>query len=643
MSDFVFLSPYWLLTLLPLGLVLIWLSLSRTKHTLIAPHLAKAMGLSVQSKRSRTVTLLALVWTLAVVALAGPSLQKQARPTYSNGSARVLVMDMSMSQYATDVSPNRLTQQRYKALDLLKGWQDGYTGLVAFAGGAYTVSPMTSDTATIANLVPNLSPQIMPTPGANVVAGVKKAIEMMTNAEMGKGDIVLLTDDIDKDQSAQLLSLLKGSHWKLMVLAMGTPQGAPIQLSDGSLMKDGQGDTIVAKVDFNTMSELTHDLGGVFAPYRGDDQDVATLLGATQSVQAIQGKNGAQTVTERINNGYWLLFPVVLLALLLFRRGVLFIFISMAVPMLTPNHAYASPWLTPDQEGYQAYQNKDYKGAAERFQDPKWLGAARYQAGDYKGAIDALSQVKNPDENTRYNLANAYAQAKQLDKAEELYQSILKDDPNNSDAKHNLQVVKQAKKQQQQQQQQQQQKNNPSSSKNNSSKPNEQQGDKHSQQNQKQSGKGDNNNQGDQQGAQNQSSADQGNKPSQANKQGDDQAKAGQKSGQDKQSQANKGQKSADKGAENQSDNQQNSANKQGSNQQAMPSPQTAQGGAKPKDGQQQAQADVAQSSSAKAVDPELRKLDQVESVRDPSQLLRAQLYLQAQDQDETDTQGKKW
>lgn len=639
MSDFVFLSPYWLLTLLPLGLVLLWLSLSRNQQTLIAPHLAQAMGLGVQRKRSRTLSLLALVWTLAAVALAGPSIQKQARPTYSNGSARVLVMDMSMSQYATDISPNRLTQQRYKALDLLKGWRDGYTGLVAFAGGAYTVSPLTSDSATIANLVPNLAPQIMPTPGANVVAGVKKAIEMMTNAGMGKGDIVLLTDDIDEDQSAQLVSLLKGTHWKLMVLAMGTPQGAPIQLSDGSLMKDGQGDTIVAKVDFNTMRTLTQDLGGVFVPYRGDGQDVSTLLSATKAVQAIQGKNGTKTVTERINNGYWLLFPILLFALLLFRRGVLFIFIAMALPMLAPNHAYASPWLTPDQEGYRAYQNKDYKGAAQKFKDPKWLGAARYQAGDYQGAIDALSQVENPDEDTHYNLANAYAQAKQLDKAQELYESILKDDPNNADAKHNLQVVKQAKKQQQQQQ------NNQSSSKNNSSKPNEQQGDKHSQQNQKQSDKGENNNQGNKQGTQNQSSSAQGNKPSQENNQGDDKAKAGQKSGQDKQSQsqANKGQKSADKDAKYHGNNKQNSADKQGSNQQAIPSPQTAQGGTKPNDGQQQAQADVAQNSSAKAVDPELRKLDQVESVRDPSQLLRAQLYLQAQDQGETDTQGKKW
>ncbi|WP_068716368.1 VWA domain-containing protein [Vibrio tritonius] len=641
MSDFVFLSPYWLLTLLPLGLVLLWLSLSRHQQTLIAPHLAQAMGLGVQRKRSRTLSLLALVWTLAAVALAGPSIQKQARPTYSNGSARVLVMDMSMSQYATDISPNRLTQQRYKALDLLKGWRDGYTGLVAFAGGAYTVSPLTSDSATIANLVPNLAPQIMPTPGANVVAGVKKAIEMMTNARMGKGDIVLLTDDIDENQSAQLVSLLKGTHWKLMVLAMGTPQGAPIQLSDGSLMKDGQGDTIVAKVDFNTMRTLTQDLGGVFVPYRGDEQDVSTLLSATKAVQAIQGKNGTKTVTERINNGYWLLFPILLFALLLFRRGVLFIFIAMALPTLAPNHAYASPWLTPDQEGYQAYQNKDYNGAAQKFKDPKWLGAARYQAGDYQGAIDALSQVENPDEDTHYNLANAYAQAKQLDKAQELYESILKDDPNNADAKHNLQVVKQAKKQQQQQQQQQ--KNNQSSSKNNSSKPNEQQGDKHSQQNQKQSDKGENNNHGNKQGTQNQSSSAQGNNTSQADKQGGDQTKKNPKSGQVKQKQANKGQKSADKDAKNHGNNKQNSADKQGSNQQAIPSPQTAQDGAKPNGGKQQAQANVAQNSSAKEVDPELRKLDQVESVRDPSQLLRAQLYLQAQDQGETDTQGKKW
>ncbi|MDN3685501.1 VWA domain-containing protein [Vibrio sinaloensis] len=102
---------------------------------------------------------------IAILALSGPSLTSKSRPSFANSSARVVVMDMSMSMYATDVKPNRLTQARYKVSDLLSYWQEGSTGLVAYAGDAYIVSPMTSDSSTIANLVPNLSPELMPYPG----------------------------------------------------------------------------------------------------------------------------------------------------------------------------------------------------------------------------------------------------------------------------------------------------------------------------------------------------------------------------------------------------------------------------------------------------------------------------------------------
>ncbi|MGO1297979.1 MAG: hypothetical protein ACTMIA_11820, partial [Vibrio sp.] len=156
MSDFEFLHPHWLWACLPLIGLVLWLAVSGKQTSLIAPHLASSLGLTTKKTQTGLLSILAASWLLAAIALAGPSFEEQARPTFSNNSARVLVMDMSRSQYATDLSPNRLTQQRYKALDLLKGWRDGVTGLVAFAKGGYTVSPMTSDTRTIANLVPEL-------------------------------------------------------------------------------------------------------------------------------------------------------------------------------------------------------------------------------------------------------------------------------------------------------------------------------------------------------------------------------------------------------------------------------------------------------------------------------------------------------
>ncbi|MBY8025908.1 VWA domain-containing protein [Vibrio fluvialis] len=627
MSDFVFLSPLWLLALIPLGGLVLWLSRRAKNQTLIAPHLASALGLASPKSQRGALHLLGLSWLIAVTALAGPSFEKQPRPSYSNSSARVVVMDMSLSLHAADIKPNRLAQARYKVLDLLKGWQEGSTALVAYAGDAYTVSPLTSDSATIANLVPNLSPEIMPFPGANAASGVKLAIEMLKNAGLNRGDIILLADDLDSSESKAIRALLDGTNWTLMIVGIGTQAGAPIPLDDGSLLKTDAGQTVVAKTDFAAMQSLASAVNGVFTPYRADGSDVERILAQTRSEKPVTGSKNAQTISDQVNNGYWLVVLLLAPVLLLFRRGFVFVaLLGLTLGLHTPT-AEASPWLNRDQQAMQAFEQKDYQHAAEQFSDPQWQGIARYEAKDYQGAIDALSQVAKPDSRTQYNLANAYAQAGQLEKARDLYQQLLQTEPDNADAKHNLQVVEQALKQQQQQQQQQksspgsEQKPNPSSSNGDQS--------KDSQNSSSQTAKDEQNpSQSSNHSAQNSDSASQS--EAQANSQQNPQSEPPRSQGQSSKPQA--AEQNTPEGSQTKSDREQQAQVSQAQ------SP-------KPSEAHSQSQADVAAQAepTTQSVDPQLRKLEQVESARDPSQLLRAQLYLQAQDREPPQTQGKKW
>ncbi|MCE7622699.1 VWA domain-containing protein [Vibrio fluvialis] len=629
MSDFVFLSPLWLLALIPLSAMVLWLSRRAKNQTLIAPHLASALGLASPKSQRGVLHLLGLSWLIAITALAGPSFEKQPRPSYSNSSARVVVMDMSLSLHAADIKPNRLAQARYKVLDLLKGWQEGSTALVAYAGDAYTVSPLTSDSATIANLVPNLSPEIMPFPGANAANGVKLAIEMLKNAGLNRGDIILLADDLDSSESKAIRALLDGTNWTLMIVGIGTQAGAPIPLDDGSLLKTDAGQTVVAKTDFAAMQSLASAVNGVFTPYRADGSDVERILTETRSEKPITGSKNTQTISDQVNNGYWLVVLLLAPALLLFRRGFVFVaLLGLTLGLHTPT-AEASPWLNRDQQAMQAFEQKDYQHAAEQFSDPQWQGIARYEAKDYQGAIDVLSQVAKPDSRTQYNLANAYAQAGQLEKARDLYQQLLQTEPDNADAKHNLQVVEQALKQQQQQQQQQQQKSsqgseqkpNPSSSNGDQS--------KDSQNSSSQTAKDEQNpSQSSNHSAQNSDSASQS--EAQANSQQNQQSEPPRSQGQS--SKPQEAEQNTPEGSQAKSDREQQAQVSQAQ------SP-------KPSEAHSQSQADVAAQAqpTTQSVDPQLRKLEQVESARDPSQLLRAQLYLQAQDREPPQTQSKKW
>ncbi|MGF1702179.1 VWA domain-containing protein [Photobacterium makurazakiensis] len=454
MADFTFLYPEWFWGLLPLVILLPWLARSKSKQGLIAPHLAKQLGLT-ENKQVNKTPWLAAFWVIAVVSMAGPSWQKNTLPAYSLSGARVLVMDMSRSMYATDISPNRLTQARFKALDMLPGWKEGSTGLVTYAADGYTVSPLTQDSHTLANLIPHLSPEILPIQGSNAAAGILEAISLLKQAGHQQGDIILVTDGLSENESSEALALLSGNKYRLSILAMGTTQGAPVKLPDGRLLSNDAGQTVIAKVDIDTLLPLTQQTGGLLLLSKPTNDDVDRLIAATAKPQEAPDESKHKELEERLNNGFWLLLPLTVLSLFGFRRGVVLALLITVVPI---DSAYAASWKEPfkndDVVGFELFEQGKFAEAAKHFNSPAWKGAAEYNAGDFESSIETLSPLN--DERSRYNLANAYAQNQQFDQASEIYQELIEKNPNNEDAKRNLALVKQLQKQQEQQKQSQQ-------------------------------------------------------------------------------------------------------------------------------------------------------------------------------------------
>ena len=530
MADFTFMHPLWFAAFIPLIIVLPWLKGKAQHSGLIAPHLAQKLGLTQQQPKIWPIGLLALGWLIAVVAMAGPSWQKVKLPAYNLSGARVLVMNMSQSMYATDIKPNRLTQERFKALDMLPGWKEGSTGLVAFAGDGYEVSPLTTDSSTLRNLIPNLSPNVMPIAGNNAAAGIAEAIRLLKQAGHNTGDIILMTDGITKTIAKQALADLKGTHYRVSILAMGTVVGAPIQLPDGSLLSEN-GTPVISKIDINTLMSITDSTGGILQMAQTTDNDVNAIVSFTAKPLASGNKGHEKELQERLNSGFWLVIPLLLLALLGFRRGVVLAAMFILLPI---DHAQASPWTNTNRQAYETFTDGNYKQAAQDFTSPQWKGIAEYKAKQYEQAIATLKPLQDPT--SQYNLGNAYAQKGDYKQAAATYEKLLKQQPDFADAKKNLAIVEQAEKQKQQQKNKEQ-----------SGKKDQQQGqqDNKDQQQQGQQGNKDQQQQGQQGNKDQQQQGQQGNKDQQQQgQQGNkDQQQQGQQGNKDQQQQGQQGNK----------------------------------------------------------------------------------------------------
>ncbi|MDQ2696524.1 MAG: VWA domain-containing protein, partial [Pseudomonadota bacterium] len=223
-ADFHFLRPLWLLALLPLPLVL-W-QLRRAAgagawRKVCDPHLlAQLLSDSQGGGRKIPLALLGIGWLLAVLALAGPVWSQYPLPVMQSRDALVIVLDLSRSMLAADLKPSRLVQARFKAADALERRREGQTGLVAFAGDAFAVAPLTTDSATLTALLPVLSPDIMPVQGSRADLGLEKAGELLD----GIGDVLLITDSADAAALAAARALRERGV-TVSVLGVGTPAG----------------------------------------------------------------------------------------------------------------------------------------------------------------------------------------------------------------------------------------------------------------------------------------------------------------------------------------------------------------------------------------------------------------------------------
>ncbi|MGZ4958539.1 MAG: VWA domain-containing protein [Methylomonas sp.] len=456
LAEFHFLRPWWLLALLPAALLLMLLVRRRQSQgswveVCDAELLPFILDDKPQVRRSGGMVAGGLACLLTIIALAGPTWQRLPSPAFRNDAALVIALDLSPSMDAADIKPSRIAKARYKIADLLKQRKDGQTALLVYGGDAFTVTPLTSDTATITSQLEALTTDIMPSPGTDTGSAIRKAVQLLQQAGVAKGHILLVTDDADTDSAAQAGQWL--GDYRLSVLAVGTPEGAPIRQT-GGFLKDAKGDIVVARLDTQTLAALAQKGRGVYQQVTASDDDVDRLGKVFNTVSANDKNQDSNLLLQQWDEkGPWLLFLVLPWAALRFRKGLLVWGMLFLLPLPRESQAldWQSLWQNPDQRAQQAFDQKQYQEAAGQFENPDWRAAAQYKAGQYQEAAETLKNAQTAD--GHYNRGNALAQAGRLQEALQAYQEALKLDPHHQDAQYNKDLVEKKLQEQQKQQQ----------------------------------------------------------------------------------------------------------------------------------------------------------------------------------------------
>jgi len=319
LEQFHFLRPAWLLLLIPAAF-LMW-SVYRRNDSLrawrkvISPHLLEHLLVWGKDRRGdaaptggwRPVYLLGLGWLVGIVALAGPSWQMQASPFSEDQAAMFIVVKVTPEMLAQDVQPSRLQRSVLKIHDLLALKKDVRTGLIAYAGSAHLVMPLTSDTGIINNFAAALEPAAMPLEGDEPAEAIALASQRLKDAAV-PGSIVLITDSVDTSQLAAMENTYKQTAIEVHILAMAA--GPEVIPPPGSYPAPA--------LDLDSLRKAARVMGGTVTTLTADKQDVENLSTKIErSISHVPAQEGQQWKDA----GYYLLFLLALILLFFFREG----------------------------------------------------------------------------------------------------------------------------------------------------------------------------------------------------------------------------------------------------------------------------------------------------------------------------------
>ncbi|MEY4640411.1 MAG: hypothetical protein RLZZ227_405 [Pseudomonadota bacterium] len=463
-ANFHFLRPVFLLALIPAAAVVLLLrflqgSQSNWQQAIDPRLLPYLLDKSASAQQSWPLYGLLALWTLAIVALAGPTWQQMPVPVQEREDAAVIVLDLSLSMFAEDLRPNRAIRAQRKIVDILDmRQQEGQTGLVVYAGDAHAVTPMTDDVETINNLVPSLTPDIMPVRGSKPLIGITLAMDLLANSGLTGGRILLLTDGIFQSDINAITNQLSGSGHTLSVIGFGTPDGAPIPMGEEGYLRDANDAIVIPRLERAPLQRLASLNGGLYTDAELTNTDIEYLLDDalfTAEEGLVQVDREYDTWNEA---GPWLLLLALPIAALAFRRGWI-LGLACIIVMVPDRAAYAwewqDLWQRKDQQGSASFSGELYAEAAQEFRDPSWRAAANYRSENYEQVIQDLALLDDPE--SHYNRGNALAHLQQYEAALEAYDRALAQAPDHADAQHNREIVEKLLEEQQQQEQEQQQ------------------------------------------------------------------------------------------------------------------------------------------------------------------------------------------
>ena len=426
--------------------------------------------------------LILVAFAAGVFAVANLRSPKGMEQVNRNGIDVMIALDVSKSMLAQDVKPNRLERAKQALGKLIDKLNNDRVGIVVFAGRAYLQMPLTGDHGAAKMYLGSASTDVVPTQGTVISDALKMCYSSFNTKEKKYKAVILISDGEDHDEGAlKIAKQMTEDGIVINTVGIGSPQGSTIidELTNQE-KKDVNGNTVITRLNEEELRSIAEKGNGSYQLFTNADELVTKLDAQLSSMDQ-------RTVTENSLVNYKYFFPYFLMLVLILMIAELFIserksvgnmqlavgksalkkavVLTAAVCMLSL-HSKAQNDKELINKGNEAYEKKEYDDAVKNYQQAaeknpvnptaKYnLGNALYKNNKTEEAVQAYDgALSNATSNTDkakafYNKGVVLQNNKKLPECIEAYKNALKLNPQDEDARQNLQKALQQQKEQQ--------------------------------------------------------------------------------------------------------------------------------------------------------------------------------------------------
>lgn len=245
------------------------------------PGLVKELVKSYSPVRFNIKFILALLG-FAVCVIAAANLQKRAdnESVTRKGLDVMIVMDVSKSMLAADLTPSRLDRARQLVNRLMSNMPDNRIGIVLFAGRAYLQMPLTTDHSAARMYIQQAGPAVVPTQGTVIGQALKVAGASFNSKERKFKTVLLISDGEDHDEEAiEVAKVMSENGVMINTIGMGSAEGSVIiDPETGASKKDEAGNTVITRLNESLLQEIARSSNGEYVRLDNTDAAVQRIM-----------------------------------------------------------------------------------------------------------------------------------------------------------------------------------------------------------------------------------------------------------------------------------------------------------------------------------------------------------------------------